>query len=595
MHRFRWLSLLVVSFTLGTLGIAGCGDDGGGVPPSPPDAATSPDAPDTPDIDAAPGDIDAAPGDIDAAPGGPDAGPQPDAAPPVLSGIVISEVVLAAQQDWGKSAGVGLPFDGIPGTGTVSSRDQFIEIQNTGTVDVSLAGWSIAVIDTSDGAETITPLANDAEEGVVLSLGGGSVGNILEPGDFAVIGNPIGTVGNDALILLRDQRSVVVDKVEVGVDDFEDDGDDGAPAVDQNAFALGEFDEAVARPAGQADTNNDRNDFEKMFATPLGPNVPPPASPTDTTAPRASAPTQGVNTWPINQPVRVVFSERLRASALTPADLELRVGGAVRPIERLSFLTSDSVILAETTGVLPFNTTVTLTARGSIIDYAGNPLGTDATFTFTTEAAPANNPSVLINEVCTDPQQDWNHSSDSGTPFTITPGANATSRTSSDEWIELLVSSSGSSIDMTGYTIEVFNGPNIDAAAVQVTVLNAAKVTARELQLSGGALTSVPAGTRVVVGNPTGSMENDIYLVLRDNNGVVLDEVEIGGNTAALDRGGDGTSGAGAGAPDVGLNGNATGAADETITRRRDASGAVDTGSDEGDWVQAAATILQIN
>jgi hypothetical protein len=591
MHRFRWLSILGVTCTFGTFGIAACGDDGGGVPPTPPDAAGDSDAPAAPD--AAPGGIDAAPpGTIDAG-DGPDAGPRPDAAPPVLGGIVISEAVLFPQQDWSKTSGVGLPFDGIAGTGGVSSRDQYIEIQNTGTTPVSLSGWSIAVIDSSDGAEDITPLANDTEEGVTLSLGGGSIGNILDPGDFAIIGNPIGTIANDAYILLRDNRSTVVDDVEIGVDDFEDDGDDGAPATDQNGFSRGEFEESVARPAGVADTNNDRADFEKMFATPLGPNVPPPASQTDTAAPRASAP-QGTGAWPVNQPVRVVFNERLRAAVLTAADLELRVGGVVRPIQRLSFANSDATVVAETVGVLPFNTSVTVTARGSIVDYAGNALGADATFTFTTEAAPANNASVIFNEVCTDPQQDWNHSSDNGTPFTITPGGTATSRSSSDEWIELVVPG-GQSVDLTGYTVEMFNGPNNEAAALQVTVLNDAKVTARELQFSSGTLTSVPSGGSVVVGNPTGSMENDLYLVLRDGNGIILDEVEIGGSTAGTDRGGDGTAGAGVGAPDVGINGNASGPADETITRLRDVNGPVDTGNDAGDWVQTAATILQAN
>lgn len=592
MHRFRWLSILGVTCTFGTFGIAACGDDGGGVPPTPPDAAANPDAPAAPD--AAPGAIDAAPpGTIDAG-DGPDAGPPPDAAPPVLGGVVISEVVLFPQQDWSKSSGVGLPFDGIAGTGGVSSRDQYIEIQNTGTTPISLSGWSIAVIDSSDGAETITPLATDDDEEPVLSLGGGSIGNILDPGDYAIIGNPIGTVASDAYILLRDNRSTVVDDVEIGVDDFENmDGDDGAPAAGQNGFSRGEFEESVARPAGLDDTNNDRADFEKMFATPLGPNVPPPPSQADTAAPRASAP-QGTGAWPVNQPVRVVFNERLRAAGLTAADLELQVGGVVRPIHRLSFANSDATVLAETVGVLPFNTSVTVTARGSIVDYAGNPLGADATFTFTTEAAPANNARVTFNEVCTDPQQDWNHSSDNGTPFTITPGASATSRSSSDEWIELVVPG-GASVDMTGYTVEMFNGPNDETAALQVTVLNDAKVTARELQFSTGSLASVPGGGRVVVGNPTGSMENDLYLVLRDNNGIILDEVEIGGIAAGSDRGGDGTAGAGAGAPDVALNGNATGTADETIARLRDVNGPVDTGSDAGDWVQAAATILQAN
>jgi hypothetical protein len=91
-------------------------------------------------------------------------------------------------------------------------------------------------------------------------------------------------------------------------------------------------------------------------------------------------------------------------------------------------------------------------------------------------------------------------------------------------------------------------------------------------------------------------MENDIYLVLRDATGVILDEVEIGGNSANTDRGGDGIEPPGEGAPDKGLNGRSSGLADETISRLRNGAGnAVDTGNDAADWIQGAATILQPN
>lgn len=538
------------------------------------------------------GGVDGPPLVIDA---GPDAGPAPDAAAPVINGIVISEVVLFPQQDWGVSGGVGEAFSGIPGTGTVSSRDQYIEIHNTGTTAVNLSGWSISVIDSSSGEEDITPLANDMEEGIVLSLGGSSRNNTLNPGDYAILGNPVGTISTDAWIRLRDNRSVIVDDVEIGLDDFEDDGDDGAPAAEQNGFSHGLFDEAIARPDGRADTNDDRADFEKMFATPLGPNVRPTPLP-DTEAPIARPAPDGADNWPVNQFARAVFSEQLDAASMSPASMELQVNGVVRPIRRLTFANNDSIAIAETVGVLPFGATVTLTARGTITDFAGNALGTDATFTYTTEAAPPDNASVLLNEICTDPQQDWNHSSDNGTPFSNTPGVNPSSRNASDEWIELLVSPTGSSISVEGYTIEVFNGPNLDSAAVQVTTLNSSKVGINEIQFSGGTLTSVPPGGRVVVGNPTGSMDNDVYVVLRDHTGLILDEVEIGGNSPNTDRGGDGTDLAGAGAPDEGLNGNATAPADETISRRRNGDGsAMDTGSDVNDWIQGAATILQPN
>jgi len=585
MHRFRLFSTLV-GLSL-SFGIAACGDDGGGVPGGP-DASPGVDA--RPAVDAAPGDDGSNPG-IDAAPGT-DGSVPPDAPPPATTAVVINEVVLSPQHDWGKSSGPGLAFDGTPGTGTVSSTDQYIEILNTGTTAVSLVGWRVEITDSSDGPEG-TPLAENMEAGIALTFSPGSNSASLQPGGFAVLGNPIGTIGLDAFIVLKDNRNVVIDDVEIG-DDDENDMADGAPAAGQNAFARGAFEESVARPVGQADSGNDRNDFDKLFATPLGPNVAPVTLP-ETTPPTAAAPADA-NSWPVTQFVRAVFNERLAAANLITSDVILTVNGSARPLNRLTFAEGDKVLIAETNGVLPFGATVSLTLRTSISDYNGNPLAAQQLIAFTTEAAPANNGNVTINELCIDAQQDWDHSSGGGSPFGQTPGPGPGSISSSDEWVELLISPNAASVDLTDYTLEVFNGPNISGPAVQVTEFTDRKVSDGELRFfGGGQLNGVPANARVVVGNPTGSISNDVYIVLRDSAGNVVDEVEVGGTNAGTDRGGDGFDAAGAGAPDAGLNGNSTGPADETVARRRDANGAIDTGSDTGDWVHAAATLGQPN
>lgn len=584
MHRFRLFSSLV-GLSL-SFGIAACGDDGG--VPGGPDAAPGPDAP-GPAVDAAPGD-DGGPV-IDGGPGI-DGSVPPDAPPPAGNGVVINEVVMSPQHDWSKSSGPGLPFDGTPGTGAVSSLDQYIEILNTGTTPVSLVGWRIEITDSSAGPEP-TALASNEESGVVLTFSPGSNSAALQPGGFAVLGNPLGTIGLDAFIVLKDNRGAIVDDVEVGHDE-EGDGEDGGPASGQNGFARGAFEESVSRPEGRVDTGDDRADFDKMYATPLAPNRPPPVLP-DTTPPTVAAP-EGADNWRVNQFVQAVFNERLAAANLITGDVVLTVNGTARPVARLAFADSDKVLIAETTGVLPFGADVTLTLRTTITDYNGNALASQQQISFTTEAAPANNGSVILNELCIDAQQDWDHSSGGGSPFGQTPGPGPGSISSSDEWLELLVSASVATIDLTDYTIEVFNGPNIDGPALQVTELDAGKVEDGELRFfGGGTLDAVPGSARVVVGDPSGSIDNDTYIVLRDAEGNILDEVEVGGNTPATDRGGDGTGASGAGAPDAGLNGNATGLADETVARRRDASGAIDTGSDTGDWVHQSATLGQPN
>ncbi|WP_428269710.1 Ig-like domain-containing protein [Haliangium sp.] len=535
--------------------------------------------------------------DPDATPGTtPDAGPAPDARirldANIISGIVISEVVSSPLNDWSVSDGPGDPFDGSRGAGAVSTRDQYIELHNRSGVAVSLIGWTIEVVDSSDGVPEVTPVAVSEPNSVFLTFSGSSSVASFQDGDFAVIGNPIGTVGDDSYIALKDRDGNIIDDVEIGFRDRENDGDDAtAPGPNQNGFSNGSFEESISRRPDQADTDDDSADFIKEYATPLRPNVPPPPPAGDVEPPIAQAPA-GADNWPVNRFVRVEMGEPLAAANIAPTDITLSVGGTNRAVSRVGFEDFDSALLVETTGVLPFGTNVTVTVAGSVSDRAGNALGSPAVVSFTTEAAPANPNTVILNEICVQAQQDWDHSSGgSGPPFSPTPGPSPSSVSSSDEWIELFVIS-GQSVDLTGFTIEVFNGPSPGNPALEVTTLTQGKVDSDEIQFFSSvaaSLTSVPDGARVVVGNPSGSIDDDAYIVLRDANGVIMDEVEIGGVDAATDRGGDGIDN---GAPEAGLNGNSTSLDDETVARSPNAA---DTGSDTGDWVHSTATLGQIN
>jgi hypothetical protein len=106
---------------------------------------------------------------------------------------------------------------------------------------------------------------------------------------------------------------------------------------------------------------------------------------------------------------------------------------------------------------------------------------------------------------------------------------------------------------------------------------------------TGTSLSDVQPGDRVIIGNPRGAILADSYIEIRDTNGVVVDAVEIGGNTALRDRGGDGIMN---GAPGPGEDGNSSGLADETIAR---ASDGVDTGNDVADFVHSNATLGAVN
>ncbi|MFQ5343898.1 MAG: hypothetical protein ACE5F6_20330, partial [Anaerolineae bacterium] len=180
-------------------------------------------------------------------------------------------------------------------------------------------------------------------------------------------------------------------------------------------------------------------------------------------------------------------------------------------------------------------------------------------------AQPAVVPQVVINEVVTDPQTDW-----STTGFDGADGGGTISQ-GVDEWTELLVNTAG--LDLTGWTIELLDGSDVigdltSAGAFQVS-----------RYVGAGSFTNTQAGDRLILGNVAGSgrMNNDIFIVLRDATGAVVDDVEVG------DAGQPGD-----GAPAPGEDGNATSPADEAIARVPDGA---DTDDDAADFARQAATL----
>jgi len=184
-------------------------------------------------------------------------------------------------------------------------------------------------------------------------------------------------------------------------------------------------------------------------------------------------------------------------------------------------------------------------------------------------------PKVVINEIVTDPQRDWNDSAGgNGVSFDRTPGTGGITET--DEWLELFNAGS-QAVDLTegaGWSIEFING--------STSLLNFNNPGSTVLRFSaGGAVTNFNAGEYLVVGNPPGSMNNSIFVVLRDGNGTALDDVELGDDFE--------NDGNGDGAPDGGSDGgNATSPTDEAVAR---VPNGVDTENDIADFAQQAATI----
>lgn len=491
---------------------------------------------------------------------------------------MISELVLAPTHDWSD----GLPaYSGPPGEGAADASDQYVELQNRGAAPVDLTGWSFEFRDTS---------VNVSQLGVhgVLVFSEGSTLTALQPGGFAVLGNPTGLGSPDTFAVLRDASGAIVDDVELGgattSRDMEHDGvGDGAPDRSHNGFARGSFEEAIARPDAAADTDVDPADFDAMAATPGRANLPPPPPPAPTRPLQVVATTTGTQ-HPVSTPIFVRFD-----AALAPASLDLEdrvtVTAAGQPVA-LGFHTfedDDHTLVINPIGVLPFDTRLTVQVTGGAAgakSVAGATLAASTRFTIRTEPAPTPGARVRINEICISPRQDWDDSTASGgVAFDATPGPGAA--TFSDEWIELLHVGARAS-NLTGYRLVFYRGPTLLQASRAVMPLTA---TSARVFGTGTSITKVAKGDRVVLGDPPGAMPTSLVIELRDSTGKLIDTVEVGGNLASTDRGGDGVNN---GAPGPGADGRSTGLGDEVVARVPDGA---DTNDDVVDFEHRAATL----
>ena len=542
--------------------------------------------------DAGSGGSDAGSGGSDAGGGGSDAGsvdarmvdaamtdaPVTDA--PILPRLVINELVLTPNHDW---SGAMPAYVGMPGNGSISSDDEWVELRNDGATPVNVAGWILRVRD-SEVKDTVLGMHG------TLAFSIGSSITAVQPGGFVVIGNPTGTMATDAFVTLQMPDGKIIDDVEIGGlsvgRDAEHDGvGDGAPAANANGFSRGSFDEAIARPVGSTDSDNDIVDFDALYATPGRANTQP-VRPIETVAPLLLTHTTGMG-LAVSTALTLQFDEAVDVTSIDAVGaLTLTIGAVPLTTGAAKFANDDHTVVLNPIGVFPFGATITVNIKGGsagVRDLAGNALGANQQFVVTTETPPLEPSATRINEVCASPVQDWNDSSGGNAiAFDGVPGNGQVN--SEDEWVELLHSAAGIT-NFSNYTLTVYAGPTLLQEARLVTRLT----TTNTRVVGTGTLSAARTGDRLIIGNPVGAIPASCFVELRNASGTVIDHMELGGNFVSSDRGGDGVNN---GAPGAGQDGNSSSFLDETIGRGPDG---VDTGSDVLDWEYQSATIGTAN
>lgn len=165
---------------------------------------------------------------------------------------------------------------------------------------------------------------------------------------------------------------------------------------------------------------------------------------------------------------------------------------------------------------------------------------------------------VVINEVITDPQQDW-----STNGFDGTIGAGTID--SDDDWIELYITANG--LDLTGWTIELNDGTDESGTIAA----GGAFTFSNYISGTGGTFTDTDAGDYIILGQMTsGAINQSVTVVLRDDVSALVDQVIIASGSGTM------------------FTGNANDATDESVCRIPNGQ---DTGVDADDFVKTRATL----
>lgn len=523
--------------------------------------------------------------------------------------VLINEVIPTPQQDWS----VGGFYNAAPG-GSAGSDDEWVELY-IADVGVDLTGWTIELLDGTDVTGDLTSSGAFQVSNYLSTAGGNFTGSAA--GDYLILGNVAGAGAINATgtvtINLKNGSGLIIDQVVISA----------STGTGFNGSSSGTTDESISRIPSGSDTNVNSADYSKTRAT-LGTTN----SPTGTvkinevvTDPQTDWSTNGFDGTDGASTVSEVdeyielyidsdginltgwnliitgFSGDLTSSGAFDVSNYVGTGSFIdtdagdylvlgNPDGSNSMGDSDLIILQDASGTeidrvqlgggggqAPSGTSSS-TSDEAIVRYT-NASDTDADdndFIQTVASLGYSNSltgTVLINEVVTDPQQDWSTNNFNGT----TAGGTVDTE---DEWVELYIGTAN--INLTNWTIELTDGSDVTG---DLTATGAFDVV-NYVTSGSGSFLKTEVGDYLVLGNVDGSgdMSDDILITLRDATGTLVDEVELGDDPAS--------DGAGDGAPDGSADGgDATGTSDEAISR---IANATDTDNDVNDFSEAEGT-----
>jgi len=165
-------------------------------------------------------------------------------------GLRLTEVVTDPQGDHSENAGGnGVPFDAVPGKGTISPVDEYVELYFSGGPALDLRGYVLDFLDTTPARYVFGAPARST----LLFTPGSRVDHLLA-GGFLVLGNPPGALNNRIDIELRNPLGDLVDRWSIADGNATGPGDEALARVWTGTTFLDRSARAAISPLGPGPT-----------------------------------------------------------------------------------------------------------------------------------------------------------------------------------------------------------------------------------------------------------------------------------------------------------------------------------------------------